>query len=84
MEISICLLEQEKYSELSLLCNRDLSKEEAVKVSVCNFRRTGVSMRKWRPPAVSPEEDWKVANQIYIQSRYRNDILSLPHALTKP
>ncbi|KAL5021132.1 hypothetical protein ScPMuIL_000287, partial [Solemya velum] len=57
----------EKDPEISLLCNRALSEEEAEKVPVCYFRRSGVLMRKWRPPDVSPEEDWKVVNQIVIK-----------------
>ncbi|KAL5004649.1 hypothetical protein ScPMuIL_018105, partial [Solemya velum] len=59
--------QQEKDPEISLLCNRALSEEEAEKVPVCYFRRSGVLMRKWRPPDVSPEEDWKVVNQIVIK-----------------
>ncbi|KAL5020806.1 hypothetical protein ScPMuIL_002105, partial [Solemya velum] len=69
----------EKDPEISLLCNRALSEEEAEKVPVCYFRRSGVLMRKWRPPDVSPEEDWKVVNQIVVPPRYRQDILSLSH-----
>ncbi|KAL5020695.1 hypothetical protein ScPMuIL_002223, partial [Solemya velum] len=73
------IVQQEKDPEISLLCNRALSEEEAEKVPVCYFRRSGVLMRKWRPPDVSPEEDWKVVNQIVVPPRYRQDILSLSH-----
>ncbi|KAL5006374.1 hypothetical protein ScPMuIL_015180 [Solemya velum] len=43
------IVQQEKDPEISLLCNRALSEEEAEKVPVCYFRRSGVLMRKWRP-----------------------------------
>ena len=43
--------------------------------------RSGVLMRKWRPPTVATDEEWQVSHQIVIPNCYREDILGLPHEL---
>ena len=73
------ILEQENDPELSPLCDKALTEEEAEQVPVCYFRKSGVLMRKWRPPDVSPEEDWKVVTQIVVPKVYRKEVLSLAH-----
>jgi hypothetical protein len=36
-------------------------------------------MRKWRPPDVPADEDWRVIHQIVVPVKYRNDIMVLAH-----
>ena len=43
--------------------------------------QAGVLMRKWRPPTISPDEEWQVSHQIVIPKCYREDVLSLAHEL---
>ena len=41
-----------------------LCESEAAKVPTCFYMRSGVRMRKWRPPTVSPDEEWQVSHQM--------------------
>ena len=36
-------------------------------------------MRKWRPPDVPANDEWRVHYQIVVSKQYRQDILSLAH-----
>ena len=43
------------------------------------FVQSGVLMRKWRPPIVPADNEWKVVYQIVIPSEFRGEILHLAH-----
>ena len=58
-----------------------LCKSEAAKVPTCFYMRSDVLMRKWRPPTVSPGEEWQVCHQIVVTKCHREDFLSLTHEL---
>ena len=58
-----------------------LCESEAAKVPTCFYMRSGVLMRKWRPPTVSPDEEWQVSHQIVVPKCYREDVLNLAHEL---
>ena len=38
-------------------------------------------MHKWRPPTISPDEQWHVSHQIVVPKCYHKDVLSLTHEL---
>ena len=73
------LMEQERDAQLIPLAERAVSEEEALTVPVCFYKKGGVLMRKWRPPDVPADEEWKEVHQIVVPSSYRSDILSLAH-----
>ena len=72
-------IEQEKDPELRALFTQAVSSEEADTMPGCYFIKNGVLMRKWRPPEVSANEEWRVLHQVVVPSSYRNEILSLAH-----
>ena len=41
--------------------------------------KSGILMRKWRPPDVSTDEDWNTHHQIVVPPLYRKEILRLAH-----
>ena len=61
------------------LVDKELSDEEASTVPVYYFVKEGVLMRKWRPPDVPANDEWRVHYQIVVPKQYRQDILSLAH-----
>ena len=71
--------EQEDDPETCLLFQDALDENEAGKVPVCYYKKSGVLMRKWRAPEVSADEDWNIIHQIVVPKCYRNDILNLAH-----
>ena len=75
------IAEQKQDPALTSLRQSALSEAEAVKVPVCYFTENGVLMRKWRPPYVSADEEWKVVNQLVVPKPYQNYILSLAHEI---
>ena len=72
---------QQSDPELMPLLQDALCESEAAKVPTCFYMRSGVLMRKWRPPTVSPDEEWQVSHQIVVPKCYREDVLSLAHEL---
>ena len=73
------IAEQKQDPALTSLRQSALSEAEAVKVPVCYFTENGVLMRKWRPPYVSADEEWKVVNQVVVPKPYQNHIMSMAH-----
>lgn len=71
--------EQGKDPSLSHLCDTALTEDEVGDVSVGYYMKAGLLMRKWRPPDISPEEDWRVFHQIVVPKVFRDEILSLAH-----
>ncbi len=76
---SLLIAEQEKDPELKLLCNKSLSEDEVSKVPTGYFKKDGVLMRKWRPPDIPADNEWKVNYQIVVPKCYRQEILNLAH-----
>ena len=73
------LEEQQKDPQLISLCERAVSEEEALTMPVCYYKKSGVLMRKWRPPDVQADEVWKEVHQIVVPIVYRQEIISLAH-----
>ena len=71
--------EQGKDKGLAGLIQRAFGEEEARTLPVCFFMKSGVLMRKWRPPDVPSDNEWKVLYQIVVPTSYRSHILSLAH-----
>ena len=71
--------EQENDPETRSLLQCAVDENEAGTIPVCYYKKSGVLMRKWRPPDVSADEDWNVFHQIVVPKCYRPDILSLAH-----
>ena len=73
------LNEQGKDPELISIINSALTEEDAKNVPVCFYLKGGILMRKWRPPDVPANEEWRVFHQIVVPKIYRTEILSLAH-----
>ena len=50
------------------------------KYANCFYRKSGVLMRKWRPPDVPAIEEWQILHQIVLPQKFRGEVLSLAHA----
>ncbi len=70
---------QEGDPTLSKILNNVMSESEAAQAAVCYYKLNGVLMRKWRPLDASPNESWRVVNQIVVPEQYRSEILHLAH-----
>ena len=73
--------DQESDPEIRQLCEKALTIAEAGKEPVCYYRQSGVLMRKWRPPEVSAEDEWKVVYQIVLPPSYRRGVLQVAHEM---
>ena len=73
------ITEQRKDPTLISISRTALSESESSKLPVCYFIRNGVLMRKWRPPYVSADEEWKVIHQVVVPKPYQSHIMSLAH-----
>ena len=71
--------EQSKDTDLVTLFNQAHTETETSSLAVCYFIKSGVLMRKWRPPDAPADNEWKVLYQIVVPSGYRSHILSLAH-----
>ena len=68
---------QKEDQELALRCSRSFSAEEAKNIPVCYFTKDKVLMRKWRPPDVAAEDEWKVVYQLVVPEEYWKEAMSL-------
>ena len=73
------IAEQGKDPTLISISNTALNETEASKVPVCYYICNGVLMRKWRPPNISADEEWNVANQVVVPKPYQSHIIGLAH-----
>ena len=71
--------EQKADPQLRKLASTALTEEEAQKDLVCYYIKSGVLMRKWRPPDASTDEEWRVVHQIVVPPSYRAEILRPAH-----
>ena len=71
--------EQERDKEISKLTLHAIDEKEATTVPGCYFWKSGILMRKWRPPEVPASHEWKVVYQVVLPPMYRSDVLSLAH-----
>ena len=71
--------EQHNDPEILPLLERALGEKETDQVPVCFYVKTGILMRKWRPPDVSADDEWTVNHQIVVPRIYRPEILNLAH-----
>ena len=71
--------EQQADSVIKDLSQKALSETEAGKVPECYYAKSGILMRKWRPPESPANEEWRVIHQVIVPPCYRNDILMMAH-----
>ena len=71
--------EQEEDPEVSSLLLTAVDEKEIGTDPVGFYLKSGVLMRKFRPPDVSANEEWNVYHQIVVPKCYRSSILSLAH-----
>lgn len=71
--------EQQADSVIKDLSQKAYSETEAEKVPECYYVKSGILMRKWRPPESPAKEEWRVIHQIVVPPCYRNDILAMAH-----
>ncbi|XP_071502498.1 uncharacterized protein [Diadema antillarum] len=67
--------------ELLKLREGALTVDEAKGVPECFYVKSGVLMRKWRPPDRPADEDWTVVDQTVVPPPYRKEILRLAHEI---
>ena len=73
------IMHQNKDPELISLLSNALPPEEAAKVGECFYLKSGILMRKWRPPNAPVDQEWQVFHQIVVPTIYRGSIISLAH-----
>ena len=71
--------EQETDTELSHLMEEAVDEEEATRYGNCFYIKSGVLMRKWRPPNAPASDDWQVVHQIVLPHCCRHGIISVAH-----
>ena len=71
--------EQSRDVELVQLAREAVSKEEMTKHAHCYYLKSGILMRKWRPPNAPASEEWQVVHQIVLPKCCRNEVMSLAH-----
>ena len=79
MSRSQLIQEQQNDPDISELFHGALSENETSHVPVCYYTKNGILMRKWRPPDVPANDEWKVVHQIVIPMSYRPHILNIAH-----
>ncbi|PWI46234.1 hypothetical protein CEE45_17880, partial [Candidatus Heimdallarchaeota archaeon B3_Heim] len=72
--------EQEKDPDCIRLKLKAMTEEEAQAVPNGYYIQQEILLRKWRPPEVPANEDWKVVRQIVIPSNYREEIMKMAHS----
>ena len=63
------------------LARNALSVADSENVAECYYIKSGILMRKWRPPRSPSNEEWRIVHQIVVPLSYRGEILSLAHDL---
>ena len=58
--------DQEMDAKISCLAEDAVSEEEAADNPKCYYKKSGVLMRKWRPPDAPANEEWRVVHQIVV------------------
>ena len=71
--------DQESDPEIRQLNEKALTLAEAGQEPVCYFKQSGVLCRKWRPPEVPADVEWKVVHQIVLPPSYRKEVLQMAH-----
>ena len=71
--------EQEADTELGCLIERAMDEEEAARYGNCFYIKSGVLMRKWRPPDVPALDEWRVVHQIVLPHCCRHGVTSMAH-----
>jgi hypothetical protein len=64
---------------VGLLFDLALTEEQAKDVAVGYFIKSGLLMRKWRPPDVSADMECQVLYQIVVPQSHRHSIISITH-----
>ena len=77
----VLIQDQRMDLEVRKLRKRAVTVEEAKTEPVCYFEQAGVLMRKWRPPEVPREDEWKIIYQIVLPEKYRKQVLEVAHEL---
>ena len=71
--------EQEMDADLSCLTEEAVDEEEATRYGNCFYFKSGVLMRKWRPPDIPASDDWQVVHQIVLPRCCRHGVISVAH-----
>jgi len=71
--------DQQSDPELATFIENAFTEEEAQNQPICYFLKSGILMRKWRPPTIPSNEEWKVSYQIVVPPNHRTDVLKLAH-----
>ena len=70
---------QQHDAELVQLAKEAVSEEEMTKHAHCYYLKSGILMRKWRPPDAPALEEWQVVHQIVLPKCCRKEVMSLAH-----
>ena len=70
---------QDNDDDLATIREQATSESEASQEPVGYYRKTGVLMRRWRPPDAQCNEEWRVVNQVVVPKQLRGEVLRLAH-----
>jgi hypothetical protein len=73
------VMDQHGDASVNKYFDETVSEQEYADLPTCYYVKSGLLMRKWRPPDVPADEDWRVFHQIVVPVKYRNDIMVLAH-----
>ena len=65
--------------ELTKLAQEAVDKDEVEMNPNCDFKQSGVLMRKWRPKDVPASDTWKTVFQIVVPQSKRQNVLKVAH-----
>ena len=71
--------EQETNKEPSSLMEEAVDEDEATRQGNCFYIKSGVLIKKWRPPDVPASDDWQVVQQIVLLHYCRHSVISVAH-----
>ena len=70
---------KENYSKLVSFMSRAVNVEEIADTPVCFYVKSGILMRKFRPPEVPASETWREVHQNVVPTCYKGNVLHLSH-----
>jgi len=69
--------EQEADAELCSLLEEAVDEEKAARYGISFYIKSGVLMRKWRPPDASASDEWRASHQIVLPHFCRCGVISV-------
>ena len=70
---------QNSDDNLVMIREQVVSESDASREPVSYYCKSGLLMRRWRPPDAQCNEEWRIVNQVVVPTQLRGEILRLAH-----